>query len=579
MGASPAPSLTHLFPLSPHPGGPTLPAQTSAVKQKQGPTQQQEPISTELTAAAVEAAVDAQQTHPQSEAQAPITAAAHETEAQWEADSLGAAQAASRLSLLQAEQTEAGLELASLMQAAGESQTKAQIPDKDSHHGHASHQMSFGSPTEASLVPHAGRLSHPAAQEAAVVAGDNGIAKQHQTATMAEQNDIPSFCQIVKHDLPSQGHSLSQSGKPRTRRQTRSSARASLAAQSATSEVMSTASARRGKTHAKAMPALPAVKEQSEADLAVTTAETHRVTQQLPVATDSSAVQAAPAAAADPAADLASSRGEQHEAEAEEDQQAESTGIGPRDSGQEASMLPAEAVSSISGTGPELDESHSLHNGRLDGQTAAGAMLASQPTAPEDVCTGCGHATASLANPSCTTAAPAEAAGEGATVSAQAEGAGEGATSSAPAEAAVEATTVEEDSASEQQALIQLHGRPGSGERDVHQDADHKQGTKRGGRAKRPPKPKQPAKKKQGGKRRKLTQQDENADGNTAANLCSEPQVADVDVVLDDQAAPLPDSSAQQEVDRTEPADGTDKQQEDNNSNKQRWVANVCVCN
>ena len=292
-GASPAPSIAHLFPHSPYPDPPSLPAEASAVKQKHAmPEQRDSPEPAVLREAAAESASDNQKTR-----------------AQTEADTLSAAQAASRLSLLQAEQTQVELELANATQTADGSQIPSPC-EPDSIQRTCEQAL-----VEAVLFADTGRHIHQAWPQDAAAVGTTEAGSADPHGMMAEQDNSlglshQSTSQISEPAAPgtqskpakSAQQSLSQPERPRTHRQTRSSARASLAAQKATSEAVSSASTRRGKAQAKTFHALPVVTEQAEAVSAVSTAKS---LSEEPITGEAAAAQMEPGAAADPTIDSA----------------------------------------------------------------------------------------------------------------------------------------------------------------------------------------------------------------------------------------------------------------------------------
>lgn len=473
-GASPAPSLAHLFPPSPHAAPSTLPGGATAVMQKHGLLEQQQALEPAVFRnAAAESASDAQ-----------------ETRAQRETDVLSATQAASRLSLLQAEQTQAELELASAAHSDVKSQVQAEPAEPDKQQ-QACKQL----PIDALLICDAGKLSHYMLQQEAAVARATEAEVIGPSSARAEQAESFSFVHLSEHQLrqpvaqAAQSEPLrpSQPVRLRTRRQTRSSARTSQAAQTVASEFLSTASGRRGKAEASAMPALPAVIEQAEADSAEAVSAS--------VMTEPAAAQAAAALVLDPAAELAA-RAHQPEATlatvAEEEKQ------------QSASAPSQEHVNSL-----EQMSNAAEH------QKLVSELLQEVPNAHNSQPGGC-PATASV---NCIAdeqaVASAEAVSGNDTTHAYEDRAsmdiGTSGTSCAEAAAASTAGAA----ASQQRPHMQFQAKTQIAEDISGQTAESQQGQKRWARAKRPPKPKQPARKKQTGKRgRPAAQQDENANSN-----------------------------------------------------------------
>ena len=195
---------------------------------------------------------DSAQQHRQPPAAAESAADAHQLEAQWEAESLSAAQTASRLSLRQAEQTQTELEQAST----AEPPAMAQGAANPSHR----HQLEAA----ASVA----RVAEDSA--AGPPLPDSPIAsdQQAQLALSAEETMVRPG-QSMPQATQSEPVRPSQCQRPRLRRMTRSSARASLASQSLISDAVSTAhGGRRAKRQAHAASSLQAVVEQPEADLA-----------------------------------------------------------------------------------------------------------------------------------------------------------------------------------------------------------------------------------------------------------------------------------------------------------------------
>ena len=494
-GASPAPSLAHLFAPSPHAAPSTLPGGATALKQKYGLLEQQQSLEPAVLGnAAAESASDAQA-----------------TQAQRETDVLSATRAASRLSLLQAEQTQAELELASIAQSDVESQVQAEPAEPDKHQ-QACHQA----PIDALLIPDAGRLSYHMLQQKAAVARATEAESTGPSSVRARQADSFSFVHLTGDQFrqpvakatrseplrPSQ-QSLSQPVRPRTRRQTRSSARTSQAAQSVASEFISTASGRRGKADARTMPALPAVMEQAEADSAVATAEAASAS----VMTEPAAAQAAAAPALDPAAELAA-RAHQSEATL--------ATVAGEDEQQSASAPSQEHVNSL-----EQITNAAEH------QKPAPELLHEVSNAQNSQAGGCPAAAAATASVNSIAVeqavASAEAVSDNDTTHASENRAAMniGASGTSCAEAAVEAAAASNEgaAASQQRPHMQFQAKAQIAEVVSVQAAESQQGQKRGGRAKRPPKPKQPVRKKQTGKRgRPAASQDENADSNMAPN-------------------------------------------------------------
>jgi len=489
-GASPAPSLAHLFAPSPHAAPSTLPGGATALKQKYGLLEQQQSLEPAVLGnAAAESASDAQA-----------------TQAQRETDVLSATRAASRLSLLQAEQTQAELELASIAQSDVESQVQAEPAEPDKHQ-QACHQA----PIDALLIPDAGRLSYHMLQQKAAVARATEAESTGPSSVRARQADSFSFVHLTGDQFrqpvakatrseplrPSQ-QSLSQPVRPRTRRQTRSSARTSQAAQSVASEFIITASGRRGKADARTMPALPAVMEQAEADSAVATAE---------AASASVMTEPAAAPALDPAAELAA-RAHQSEATL--------ATVAGEDEQQSASAPSQEHVNSL-----EQITNAAEH------QKPAPELLHEVSNAQNSQAGGCPAAAAATASVNSIAVeqavASAEAVSDNDTTHASENRAAMniGASGTSCAEAAVEAAAASNEgaAASQQRPHMQFQAKAQIAEVVSVQAAESQQGQKRGGRAKRPPKPKQAVRKKQTGKRgRPAASQDENADSNMAPN-------------------------------------------------------------
>lgn len=491
-GASPAPSLANLFPPSPHAVASTLPGKATAVKQKYRlPEQQQSLEPAVLGNAAALSASDAQ-----------------ESEAQRGTDALSATQAASRLSLLQAEQTQAELELASNAQTDGESQVQAEAAEPDKQQ-----QACQQAPIDALLISDAERLSHHMLQQEIAVARAAEAELIGPSSARAEQADFGS-AHLSEDQLrqpvakasqseplrPSQ-QSLSQPLRLRTCRQTRSSTRTSQAAQSVASELISTASGRRGKAEASAMPNLPAVMEQAEADSAAATAEAASA----PAMTEPTAAQAAAAPAPDPAAELAARAHSPVASLAtvtgEEEQQ---TASAPSQEHVNSLEQISEAAEHQKPTIELLQEAPPAHNSQAEGCPAAAAATASMNSPHADQAVASAEA---VCDNGTTHASEDRAAGH------------TGALGMSCAEAPVEAVTESTDgaAASEQRLHMRLQAKTQIAEGVNGQTAESQQGQKRGGRAKRPPKPKQPVRKKQTRKRgRPAAQQDENADSNKA---------------------------------------------------------------
>lgn len=543
-GASPAPSTAHLFPQSPYPDPPSLPAEASAVKQKHAmPEQRDSPEPAVLREAAAESASDNQK-----------------TQAQTEADTLSAAQAASRLSLLQAEQTQVELELANATQTAEESRIPSPC-EPDSIQRTCEQAL-----VEAVLVADTGRHSHQAcAQEAAAVGTtEAGSAGPH--GMMAEQDNSlglthRSMSQISEPAAPgaqskpakSAQQSLSQPERPRTRRQTRSSARASLAAQKATSEAVGSASTRRGKAQAKTFHPLTVVTEQAEAVSAVSTAKS---LSEEPITSEAAAAQVEAAAAADLTIDLPVSA--QHlEAslstvpEEEEAQHLGATGaekhgeapVGMTDDSAAHHRQPAPEAADVSNMQVEASPAAAAaaSTGAADLNSlpvlAQGQVRLAAPDLPELPCdvssrpfsvdastdvsqqnTGTGDSTLAGVSP----AAVGQAALPESTMHQD-----DVETSEDPTAAAVGSSSMPLAAAAGEGAAaaaapgnhLHMHsqGRQQSPDAAVGQDAESQPRQKLGARARRPPKPKQPVKRKQTRKRgRQVAQQDENADINAA---------------------------------------------------------------
>lgn len=184
-------------------------------------------------------------------------AGAHQLEAQWEAESLTAAQTASRLSLLQAEQTQIELELASAVQ-----QADGQTGDAGLSH---SRRQETAVPPAATAEdaacndPSESIPIMPVQQKELHAASCNMTGSRHEeAAARVTQNES------LRPAQPSRAGS---------RRMTRSSSCASVASQSSESDVVSTAHGRsRGRCQAQAMTNLPVVTEHSEANLAADSA-------------------------------------------------------------------------------------------------------------------------------------------------------------------------------------------------------------------------------------------------------------------------------------------------------------------
>ena len=418
------------------------------------------------TLAEVQQQHDSSQQHAQQAATASQSAAdAHQFEAQWEDESMNTAQTASRLSLLQAEHTQVELELAEAAQ-----QTAA---------GRAGPGMSHHWQQEAAMAPAAAAedaVSHHPSETLPVEL----IEQQEQPVTSSGKSE--GQCEVaaamVTHSEPARP---AQSHRPGSRRLTRSSACASCASQSSESDAVSTAKGgRRGKRQTQAVTNLPAVTEQSEADLAadpaVSTAEMHD--QQALVS------QAASEAAVDREADPSGSQQQTALVLAlvpkEEDLMAASADLTAPDGGLQHTNVSAcdslhkgEAeLPSVSGAQAAAlaalqeaaietqQEEPAKHHVRVHASDAA------QSTAP-----GSADPEASVATPTC-------------------------------AAAAVEATE-------------KLHGRENSAAEGASHAAESQQELKGRGRVKRPPKPRQPAKKKHNRKQGRLPpKHDENADVN-----------------------------------------------------------------
>ncbi len=443
-GASPAPSLAHLFLASPHAAPSTLPGGATAVKQKYGLLEQQQTLGPAVLGnAAAESALNAQ-----------------ETQAQRDTDALSATQAASRLSLLQAEQTQAELELASAAHSDVVSQVQAEPAEPDEQQ-----QACQQAPIHA-LTTHAGRVSHHMLQQEAALARATEAECIGPSSAKAEQAESFSFVHLSEDQLRQTGAQVTQSEplrlsqrvRLRTHRQTRSSARTSQAAQSVAAELVNTASGRRGKAEASALPTLPAVVEQAEADSAAATSE---------AASASVMTEPAAASAVDPAAELAART---HQPEA---------------------TLATEA-----------EEASNAHNSQAEGCPTTAAATASVDSIAVDQVVASAEAVCD--NDTTHTCEDRAAVNSGAS-------------GMLCAEAAVEAVaaSTEGAAASQQHLHMQFQAEAQIAEDIRGQSAESQQGQKHGGTSKRPPKPKQPARKKQTGKRgRPAAQQDENADSN-----------------------------------------------------------------
>ena len=539
--ASPNPSLARFFPMSPHPHCLSMPAQTSAMKQRHCTAQQLSVPLAVLPAAAAESGSAAQTTQWQADSLQVEAAdsAAPETEAQWESDPT-AMQAASQMSLLQAEQTQAELTLAGRAQSGCKGQSDTHLMSRLRHSRHPAQQPNQG----AVLIPSTGRHSHQAAQEeAATTAGDASI--WCQSSARGKQNDMSSLGkpepQLPKSSahasqsepLRSIHHSLSQPERPHTRRQTRSSARASSTAQKGASEVISSGHGRRGKAQTGSAPALPAVMEHTEADSAVGMSELPV----LPSVRDGASTEQQEADS--PTAELAGRSLQQKAVLATLPELAMPEHQGPVTqepiTGLQSCCL-AGLLSKVPQTGAELHSSVA-NDGDAAWQPLApqkhpsalplSNMQISLATVPMvgDTASCCAepHSTHHGNDSEHTTVFEPDAEQPAMCVS------GQGTCSSDPVapsgDAAADpsgshppaAEAAEEAALPEGQLPMQLCGRDGSVEADVNQDASSRQGQKQGGRAKRPPKPKHPAMKKQTRKRGKPgVQQDENADDNTA---------------------------------------------------------------
>lgn len=212
------------------------------------PTAAAAPPSTMATGAQPQNGSHQQQAHHSASESA---AGAHQLEAQWEAETMNAAQKASRLSLLQAEHTQVELELA---EAAQQAEAASMTHDWNQEAAVAS----------AAAPEHAAPL-HPwetlsaaleEQQEQPAISGSRSESQCEAPAAQATQSEPVRL--IPRCD---------------SRRLTRSSARARCASQSSGSDAVSSAhEGRRGKRQTQAVTTLPAVAEQSEADSAVDTA-------------------------------------------------------------------------------------------------------------------------------------------------------------------------------------------------------------------------------------------------------------------------------------------------------------------
>ena len=414
---------------------------------------------------------------------------AQETRAQRENDVLSATQAASRLSLLQAEQTQAELELASAAHSDVESQVQAEPAEPDKQQ-----QACKQSPIDALLICDAGKLSHYMPQQEAAVARATEAEVIGPISAKAKQAESFSFVHLSERQLrqpvaqATQSEPLRSSQPVRlcTRRQTRSSARTSQAAQSVASEFISTASGRRGKAEASAMPALPAVIEQAEADSAEAVSAS--------VMTEPAAAQAAAALAIDPAAELAA-RAHQLEATlatvAEEKQQSASAPSQEHVNSLEQMSNAAEHQKLVSELLQEVPDAHNSQAGGCPATASVNCIVDEQAVASAEAVSGID-----------TTHDSEDRAGMDI-----------GTSGTSCAEAA--AASIEGAAASQQRPHMQFQANAQIAEDVSGQAAESQQGQKRRGRSKRPPKPQQPVRKKQTGKRgRPAAQQDENANSN-----------------------------------------------------------------
>ena len=485
------------------------------------------------------------------------------TRAETEADTLSAAQAASRLSLLQAEQTQVEVELANATQTADGSQISSPC-EPDSIQRTCEQAL-----VEAVLVADTGRHSHQAcAQEAAAVGTtEAGSAGSH--SMMAEQDNSLGLSHRTKSQISepaakgtqskpekSAQQSLSQPERPRTRRQTRSSARASLAAQKATSEAVSSASTRRGNTQAKTFHPLPVVTEQAEAVSEVSTAKSQAAE---PITSEAAAAQVTAATAADQSADLAVSA-QQFEASLptvpEEEEEAQHVGAtGAEKHGEDPIGMTDDSATHHRQPSAEAAD---VSNMQVEASPAA-AAAASTLTADLDTIPVPGQGLVRLAAPGtlelpCAVHSRPFSVDAGTDVSQQNTGTGDntlgGVSPAAVGQAALPESlgTLHEDASGTSQdptaaafggssmplaaaagdaaaaaaapghhLHVHSQGRQQSADAAVGQDAESQPLQKLGARARRPPKPKQPVKRKQTRKRgRQVAQQDENADSNAA---------------------------------------------------------------
>lgn len=233
LAPSPHQYRTHSCNMSPHPSATDAPA--GSVDQPQHESSQQHTLP--------------------SAAASGLAAGAHQLEAQWEADSLTAAQTASRLSLLQAEHTQVELELA----------TAAQHADAKAGDAGLSHDQ-----RQEAVVATAA-----AAAEAACDNPHESFpfvpVQQHQHATVSSNKTQSQRAETASQATQSQSVKPTQSNRTGSRRMTRSSARASLASQNSESHAVSTAQGGR-RCQTQAGLSLPVVMERSEADLAADSA-------------------------------------------------------------------------------------------------------------------------------------------------------------------------------------------------------------------------------------------------------------------------------------------------------------------
>ena len=421
------------------------------------------PHQTAATATVTLAEAQPQHNSSQQHAQQAATASQSaadlpQLEAQWEAESFNAAQTASRLSLLKAEHTQVELELAEAAQ-----QTAAERAGL-SHQWHKAAVASTAAAEDAVSC-------HPSESLPVEL-----IEQQEQPATSGRKSE--GRCEAVAAlVMQSEPVRPTQSHRPGSRRLTRSSARASCASQSSGSDAVSTAQGgRRGKRQTQTVTNLPAVTEQSEADLAaeVSTAEMH----------DHQALvsQAASEAAVDREADPSG----------RQQQPALKLAVWPEE--EELMAAPVDLTAPDGGlqhTNVSLCDS--LHKGEAELPSVPGAQAAAsaavqqaavetQREEPAQHCVRVDTSDAAQSTAPGTTDPEASVA------------------TSASAAAAVEATE-------------QLHGRSDSAAEGASHAAESQQGLKGRGRAKRPPKSRQPLKKKHNRKQGRLPPgHNENAD-------------------------------------------------------------------